>query len=110
MAIAQSARGRAAAALAGRLAVSPGGPPAVALGGTQLSDSLVLYSGMPSKPRTPRETVKVRRLPKVGDEITIRAKVTRVTDELVTVMIQANGQRTTAEAALLLDWDEDSGT
>lgn len=61
---------------------------------------------MPSKPRTPRETVTVRRLPKVGDEITIRVKVTRVADDMVTVMIPANGQRTTARAEYLLK-DED---
>ena len=31
-------------------------------------------------PKSPKETIKIRRLPKVGDEILIRATVTRVTD------------------------------
>jgi hypothetical protein len=30
-----------------------------------------------SSPRTPKNTVKIRRLPQVGDEITIKATVTR---------------------------------
>lgn len=32
---------------------------------------------MPSSKRTPKDIVKVRRLPKVGEEITIKAVVTR---------------------------------
>jgi hypothetical protein len=46
--------------------------------------------------RTPRDTVKVRRLPQVGDEIMIKVRVTRVTD----------GHLTTATAEQLLGDEE----
>jgi hypothetical protein len=48
---------------------------------------------MPSSKRTPKATVKVRRLPKVGEEITLKATVTRTgrntygTADVVTVRI-----------------------
>jgi len=54
---------------------------------------------------TPRKTVKTRPAkPRVavGDEVMIRAKVTRVDGETVTVMIHANGQRTTGRVEHLL--------
>jgi hypothetical protein len=53
--------------------------------------------------KTPRDTVKVRRLPQVGDEIMIKVRVTRVTDDKLTVMIPANGHLTTATAEQLGD-------
>jgi hypothetical protein len=56
--------------------------------------------------RTPRDTVKVRRLPQVGDEIMIKVRVTRVTGDKLTVMIPANRHLTTATAEQLLG-DED---
>jgi hypothetical protein len=54
-----------------------------------------------------RDTVKVRRLPQVGVEIMIKVRVTRVTDDKLTVMIPANGHLTTATAEQLLPDDSD---
>ena len=48
---------------------------------------------MSAKTRTPKETVKIRRLPKLGEEITLKATVTRTgrntygTADVVTVRI-----------------------
>lgn len=62
---------------------------------------------MPSSPRTPKSTVKVRRLPKVGDTIMIPAVVTRIAGEdesaAMTVRIKATGHLTTARAQSLLE-------
>jgi hypothetical protein len=62
---------------------------------------------MPSKPRTPKSTVKIRRLPKVGDTIMIPVKVTRVAgedeDAQVTVRIPGNAQLSTTKAKWLLE-------
>ena len=62
---------------------------------------------MPSASRTPRSTVKVRRLPKVGDTIMIPVKVTRVAgendDAQVTVRLPGNGQLSTTKAQWLFD-------
>jgi hypothetical protein len=70
------------------------------------SESDHYLSGMPSSPRTPKSTVKVRRLPKVGDTIMIPATVTRVAgeaaDATLTVRIKASGHLTTAKAEYLL--------
>lgn len=61
---------------------------------------------MPSNPRTPKSTVKVRRLPKVGDTIMVPATVTRVQGEderaSVTIRIKATGHLETAAAKYLL--------
>jgi hypothetical protein len=64
---------------------------------------------MPSSPRSPKSTVKVRRLPKVGDTILVPAVVTRVAGEdksaTLTVRIKASGHLTTARAEYLLNDD-----
>lgn len=63
---------------------------------------------MPSKsPRTPKNTVSVRRLPKEGDEIILRAKVTRLgrnsydTADTVTVRIAGYSVPVTLSAEYL---------
>jgi hypothetical protein len=69
---------------------------------------VIKLAGMPSNPRTPKSTVKVRRLPKVGDVIMIPAIVTRVghgIEEPMTVGIKASGHLTTARAEYLLKDD-----
>jgi hypothetical protein len=68
---------------------------------------------MPSKPRTPRNTLSLRRLPKVGDEIMMKVKVTAVWDQgpgrepHLTVMIPANGHKTTGPARDILGLDDE---
>jgi len=57
-------------------------------------------------PRTPRNTVKTNSLPKVGDEIALKGKVTRVAGDTITVRINANGQLSTAKADYLLRQDD----
>lgn len=64
---------------------------------------------MPSKPRTPRNTVAIRRLPKVGDTISIQVTVTRVAgdDEDADVTVQLpNGHRSTTRAKYLIEPDD----
>jgi len=62
-------------------------------------------------PRTPKSTIRTRRLPKVGDEIMVRVKVTRVDADAdspsLTVMLPWNGQKSTGPAKYLLG-DEDA--
>jgi hypothetical protein len=63
-------------------------------------------------PRTPKETVKIRRLPKVGEVVTIKARVTRVgrnawdTADTVTVKIPGHSIPVTAVAEYLLSDEE----
>jgi ribosomal protein L18E len=64
---------------------------------------------MSSSPRTPRATVKVRRLPKVGDVVMVPAKVTRLAgagDDLQITIELRNGHRATSRPEVLLR-DED---
>lgn len=64
--------------------------------------------------RSPKETIKVRRLPKVGDTITIKATVTRIgrntwdTADTLTVRIPGHDVPVTAPAEYLLGKDEQS--
>lgn len=63
---------------------------------------------MPSSKRTPKDTVKVRRLPQVGEEILIKAIVTRTgrnrfdTADTITVRIADHPAPVTATAKYLL--------
>jgi hypothetical protein len=63
---------------------------------------------MPSSKRTPKNTVKVRRLPQVGEEIMIKAIVTRTgrnrfdTADTITVRIGDHPAPVTATAKYLL--------
>jgi len=63
-------------------------------------------------PRTPKDTVKVRRLPKVGDTIMVPVRVTRIgrnrhdTGEAITVQIPGFETPVTADAKYLLGEDK----
>ena len=77
------------------------------MSGLNFSESDHYLSAMPNKPRSPKSTVKVRRLPSVGDTIMIPVKVTRVAgddeDAQVTVRLPGNAQLSTTKAKWLLD-------
>jgi hypothetical protein len=70
---------------------------------------------MPSKPRIPgpKETIKIRRLPKEGEETTLRARVTRTgrnghdTADTVTVAIPGYSIPVTLDAAYLGKADDE---
>lgn len=73
----------------------------------QLPQAIGYASLMSSNPRTPKSTLKVRRLPKVGDTMVIPATVTRIAGDdasaAMTVRIKASGHLTTARAEHLLN-------
>lgn len=63
-------------------------------------------------PRTPKDTVKIRRVPKVGDTILVPVKVTRIgrnrhdTGDAITVQVPGFEYPVTAEAEYLLPDDD----
>jgi hypothetical protein len=63
---------------------------------------------MPSRsPRTPNSTIKVRRLPKVGETLLVPVSVTGIWEEGQKVTVQLrNGQRATDRPEYLLADDE----
>jgi hypothetical protein len=66
-----------------------------------------------SAPRTPRNTVNVRRLPKEGDELLVKVRVTRVhqaehaINDRITVEIPGFRVPVTAQASYLLGREDD---